>query len=126
MTFSCSGTIILTANIAIVADTTIDGSGQTVTISGNNAVRVFYVEPGITFKLNRLTVADGWASDGGGILNDGGTVTVSNSVFSGNSVQGMDDGGEGGAIYNNGTVTVNNSAFTGNSAQVPTSIMATQ
>ena len=37
VTFSCSGTITLTADITIAADTTIDGSGQTVTISGNHA-----------------------------------------------------------------------------------------
>ena len=52
MTFSCSGTITLTAEIVIAADTTIDGSGQTVTISGNNAVRVFSVNAGVTFNLN--------------------------------------------------------------------------
>ena len=46
VTFSCSGTITLTAEIMIAADTTIDGSGQTVTISGNNAVRVFTVNQG--------------------------------------------------------------------------------
>ena len=59
MTFSCSGTITLTAEIAIAADTTIDGSGQNVTISGNHAVRVFTVNSGVTLNLNRLTVADG-------------------------------------------------------------------
>ncbi len=41
VTFACSGTITLTAEIVISADTTIDGTGQDVTISGNNAVRVF-------------------------------------------------------------------------------------
>ncbi len=54
MTFSCSGTITLTATITIAADTTIDGSGQIVTISGNNAVRVFTVNPGVTLNLNTL------------------------------------------------------------------------
>ena len=47
VTFSCSGTITLTATIRILADTTIDGSGQTVTISGNDAVRVLQVWPGV-------------------------------------------------------------------------------
>ena len=61
MTFSCSGTITLTAEITIAADTTIDGSGQTVTISGNHAVRVFTVNSGVTLNLNRLTVANGSA-----------------------------------------------------------------
>ena len=85
MTFSCSGTITLTSTLAIAADTTIDGSGQNVVISGGGAVGVFVVNPGVTLNLNKLTVADGKADEGGGILNDGGTVTVSNSTFSGNS-----------------------------------------
>ena len=61
VTFSCSGTITLTAKITIAADTTIDGSGQAVTISGNNAVRVFTVNSGVTLNLNELTVANGSA-----------------------------------------------------------------
>ena len=88
VTFSCSGTITLTATITIAANTTIDGSGQNVTISGNHAVRVFTVNPGITLSLNKLTVANPRVvvisgDDGGGILNSG-TVTVSNSTFSAN------------------------------------------
>ena len=72
--FACSGTITLTAEIVIAADTTIDGGdGQTVTISGNNAVRVFYVgRLGLRSNSTGSPIADGWASDGGGILNDGG------------------------------------------------------
>jgi hypothetical protein len=35
VTFACSETITLTAEITIAADTTIDGSGQAVIISGN-------------------------------------------------------------------------------------------
>jgi hypothetical protein len=68
VTFACSGTITLIAEIEIAADTTIDGSGQTVTISGNNAVRVFTVSPDAVLTLRALTVADGSASIGGGIL----------------------------------------------------------
>ena len=59
VTFACSGTIILTAEIVIAADTTIDGSGQAITISGNNAVRVFRVSEGVTLNLTELTVANG-------------------------------------------------------------------
>ena len=66
-------------------DVTIDGAGTTVIISGGGAVGVFVVNPGVTLNLNKLTVADGKADYGGGIHNDGGTVTVSNSTFSGNS-----------------------------------------
>ena len=115
VTFSCSGTITLTSTITISANTSIDGTGQTVTISGNNAVRVFVVNSGITFSLNNLTIANGNSTiygGGGGIYNNGGTVTVTNSIFSGNSASAY----EGGGIYNNaGTVTVTNSTFSNNS-----------
>ena len=87
-----SGTIILTAEIGIAADTTIDGNGQTVVISGNNAVRVFTVNPGVTLNLNELTIANGSAATGGGGgIHNGGTLTVSNSAFAGNGYNG---GGE--------------------------------
>ena len=137
VTFSCSGTITLTAEITIAADTTIDGSGQTVTISGNHAVRVFKVNSGFTLNLDRLTVADGSAGEGrgGGIYNSG-NLNVNNSTFSGNSASnggGISTSGlgstvtvsnstlsdntaslNGGGISNGGTVTVSNSTFSGN------------
>ena len=97
----------------IAADTTIDGSGQTVTISGNHAVRVFTVNSGVTLNLNALTVANGSTAtgDGGGIHNSG-TLTVSNSTFSGNGASSY-----GGGIYNCGSaLNVSNSTFAGNSA----------
>jgi len=53
VTFSCSGTITLIATITIAANTTIDGSGQAVTISGDDWVRVFTVNSGVTLNLNR-------------------------------------------------------------------------
>ena len=59
VTFGCSGTITLTAEITIAANTTIDGSGQTVTISSNHAVGIFTVNSGVMLNLNELTVATG-------------------------------------------------------------------
>ena len=95
VTFSCSGTIILTATIRIEANTVIDGSGQTVSISGNQATRVFFVIPEIALNLNELTIADGsFYGSGGGIYNQG-TLTVNNSTFSGNTANLY-----GGGIYN--------------------------
>ena len=121
VTFSCSGTITLTATITIAADTTIDGSGQTVTISGNHAVRVFTVNSGVTLNLNALTDCRWehhrrrrWRH-----LQQCGTLTVSNSTFSGNSAASASYvGGSGGGIYSQylGTLTVSNSTFSGNSA----------
>ncbi len=138
VTFECSGTITLTAEIVIAADTTIDGSGQDVTISGNNAVRVFTVSSGVKLNLDELTVANGATSEydsGAGVYNDGGNVAVGNSTFSGN--RAMHNGGgianygearvsnstfcgnnsySGGGISNYGMLTVSNSTFSGNSA----------
>ncbi len=114
VTFTCSGTITLASGIrtADYTTTTIDGSGQTVTISGNNAVPVFFVHWGATLNLNGLTVANGRNSSfGGGGIENSGTVTVSNCTFSGNNADG------GGGIYNYaGNLTVNHSTFSGNSA----------
>ncbi len=112
--FSCSGTITLAATMTIAKNLTIDGTGQTVTISGGNAVRVLIVNTGVSLTLNNLAIANGKSpsgSSGGGIVNLG-TLTITNSTFSGsNTINGY-----GGGISNNGTLTVTNSTFSGNSA----------
>jgi predicted outer membrane repeat protein len=113
VTFTCSGMITLTATITISSNTTVDGSGQSVTISGGGAVGVFSVLMGVTVNLNNLTIASGNAGNfghGGGVLNSG-TLTVTNCTFSGNSA------GDGGGVFNSGTLTVTNCAFSGNSAR---------
>jgi hypothetical protein len=139
VTFACSGTITLTTEITIAADTTIDGSGQAVTISGNNAVRVFTVNDGATLNLDWLTVANGKSSDDdGGAIHNRGVLNLSNSTVSGSSAHGAYRAGggiynlgllyvsdsivsenganSGGGIYNRGTVTVNSSTFSKNNS----------
>src|SRR4051794_31159673 len=57
ITFSVSGTIVLASTLpAINDDLTIDGTGQSVTVSGNNAVQVIAVNGGKTLNLNALTI----------------------------------------------------------------------
>ncbi len=116
VTFACSGTIVLTATITIAADTAVDGSGQSVTISGNNLVRVFAVNSGVTLSLDRLTVANGHSySDGGaGIANSGGTVIVNNSVLFNNFDASMYSSMGGGISNSGGTVIASNSIFSNN------------
>ena len=119
ITFSVSGTITLSSALPTIGDAaglTIDGVGQTVTISGNNAVRVLYA--GDTLILNQVTIANGYATNGtvgGGIYHCcDGTLTITNSTFSNNRVDWQ---GEGGGIFNSGgTLTIINSTFSGNSA----------
>ena len=118
-------TIVLDSELPPIADTfglTINGQKAMITISGNDSVRVFRVNPDAKLTLNRLTVADGFATspapDGAGLFNIGGTVKVANSTFTGNSVVGVSQGALGGAIENNsgGTLEVRNSTFSNNSS----------
>lgn len=69
ITFSISGTITLSSTLpAINNDLMIDGTGQSIIVSGNNAVQVLVVNG--TLNLNALTIANGVApafdSRGGG------------------------------------------------------------
>jgi hypothetical protein len=122
-----SGTITLASEIAIHSDLTITGPGASqLTISGNNASRVFDVSGG-TVTLTGLTIAGGLAtssapngSKGGAIYHGGGTLNLSGDVFSGNMANGTNAGdlGFGGAILNasGATLSVTASTFTGNVA----------
>lgn len=72
----------------------------------------------LAFSGNGGVLADGDDSRGGAIRNSGsGTMTVINSTFYNNEVDGANDGsGRGGAISNNGTLSVYNSIFRDNKA----------
>jgi CSLREA domain-containing protein len=109
--------IVLSSQLPTITDPsglTIDGRKAKITVSGNDAVRVFEVGPGAEVNLRNLKVAHGKSGDfGGGIFNFG-TLTVTNSTFSGNSSTQLG----GGAIRNqeqlgpfpgdSGTVTLSN------------------
>ncbi len=102
--FACDGTITLASTITNAADTTLDGSGHPVTISGGNAVRVFWVSTDSTLALVNLTIANGSSSGfvlgGAGILNAGGTVNATNCAFWDNDNTGWPTAAWGGAIWN--------------------------
>ncbi len=111
-----TGPIVLTGGeIVIASDVTIDASNVPggVTISGNNANRIFSVSSGKTVALLGLTLTGGDVvfGDGGAIYNHGGTVMLTHCSLSGNSAD------SGGAIYNDdGTLTLTNSIVAGNTA----------
>jgi uncharacterized repeat protein (TIGR01451 family) len=110
--FSVSGTTTLSSTLPNITDTlTITGAGQSITLSGNNIsqVQAFEVGGEAVVAVNNLTIADFNGANNSAITN-GGTLTLTNSTFSGNSTNF-----EGGAIYNGGTLTVTNSTFSGNS-----------
>ena len=112
--FSVSGTIPLTSTLPQITEAlTIDGSGQNVTISGNNLVKVMIIATGISVTLNQLSIINGKVgafTPGGGISNYG-VLTVTNCIFSGNQAT------FGGAIHNDSSATLNvsDSGFQNNS-----------
>ena len=111
ITFSVSGTIGLGSVLIIPAGSSVivDGSGQTIAISGQHAVQVLSVLG--TLDLRRVTIADGSTATIGGGIDNSGTLTVKDCTFSGNR-----SGFAGGAISNFGVLTVSNTTFAGNSA----------
>jgi Calx-beta domain len=140
-----AATVTLTSDeILINKSLTINGPGpslltvQRSSAQGTPNFRVFEVSAGKTVNLSAMTVSNGEAAAGGGLLNNNGTVNVTNVVVSNNSgVQGcgvfsqgtltvtnstfsgnatFPNGGEGGGLFNGGTLTVTNSTFTNGSA----------
>jgi hypothetical protein len=127
-------TITLTSGeLAITKSLDIEGLGaDQLTISGNNASRVFDVGAGATVTIAGMTITDGLAdgsspgfiSAGGGILNSG-NLTLANDVLSNNQAVGdaveiapglRPGGAVGGGIENRGSLTASASTFTGNQA----------
>ena len=69
---------------------TIDGTGHTVVVDGNRAVTVFTVNAGVTATLNALTIQHGNTPPAtpAAASSTNGTLTVTNSTFSGNAANG--------------------------------------
>jgi hypothetical protein len=124
-----NGTITITNTINLTNNVILDASGVSATISGGNAVRLFYVAPGVTFAATNLTLANGSCivtngtagtpADAGAIYNDGGIVTLFSCTLTNNSAQSLIFGGlaRGGAIFNNGgTVSLFQSGVSNNAA----------
>jgi hypothetical protein len=88
-------------------------SGDSITVSGNNASRVFNVPAGKTLAIIGLTITGGNAASGAGVLNNG-TLSVVNSTLTGNTATS-----DGGGIGNSATatsLTLINTTISGNNA----------
>jgi hypothetical protein len=115
------GTIKLTSGELSVTDSvTIQGPGANkVSVSGNDASRVFETAAGINVTINDLTITHGKALDqGGGILNDGANLTLTRDVLSQNVVvESATDSGSGGGLRSlGGTLTITDCQIIGNQA----------
>jgi hypothetical protein len=119
VTFGVTGTINLTGALPTLTHSiSIEGPGATqltVRRDTGGSYGIFAVGSGATVSISGLSITNGltaYGVDGGGISN-GGTLTVSDSIISGNTA-----GGSGGGIANGGTLTLSNSTVVGNDAQV--------
>jgi hypothetical protein len=119
--FSTAQTITLTSGELLITDSvTIDGPGAgLLTISGNNASRVFDVanpSAAISVAISGLTIADGMTdADGGGLFIQGQTVTLDQVVVTGNQAPNFGFGG-GIAIEDSTTLSVTDSTISDNTA----------
>ena len=141
ITFEVMGTINLTGPLPdLNVSVTIEGPGAdplTVRRNTGGIYRIFTVSGDATVLISGLTIANGSAnlgggilnqgaltlsnstlsqnraSSGGGIFNQGGTLTVSNSTVSQNEAS---FGSGGGGIFNQGELTVSNSTIASNTA----------
>ncbi len=105
-----TGTIALTSGgLPVNKSLTISGPGKDqLSIDGNQTLLVFGIFPDKTATISGLTIRNGQA----GILNEHGTLTVSNCAVSGNSDIGL---------FNDGVpsvLTVSNCVVSGNSSGI--------
>ena len=105
VTFTCGGDIALTSTLIISINTTLDATGQTVTLDGQHSIQVLSINSGVALTVNNLTIASGSSSQGGAVSNNG-TLIVNKTTFTGNTVSNL-----GGAIWSNGTLIVNSATF---------------
>ena len=114
--FGTPQTINLTGGQLELSDTTgtetITGPKAGVTVSAGGNSRVFQVDASVTASISGMTITGGNTTGHGGGIDNSGTLTIINSVFSSNTAF------LGGGLANEfgGTLTVSGSTFTSNSA----------
>ncbi|NJM62059.1 MAG: hypothetical protein HC849_20600 [Oscillatoriales cyanobacterium RU_3_3] len=108
------GAINLTlGELAIDRNITIEGLGENnLTISGSNESRIFRIGGNTEVNINGLTIADGFALEDGGAIDNRGILNL-NNIHIRDSVASDDGGG----IHNLGTLRLNNSTIENNIAE---------
>jgi hypothetical protein len=108
-----TGTITLTSDqLSITDSVTINGPGLSViSVSGNNARRVFETAGGTTVSISGLTITNGSVTGDGGGIRAFGTLNLSNCAVTNNSATGFSGG-----IDTNVSLSVTNCTISGNTA----------
>ena len=109
-----------TENLTIDISLKVSGSDPTTTIvDGGHAFTVFTISGKANVTLSKLTIRNGYKVYIGGGVSNSGTLTINNSIVSGNTAFnscGQFCGAYGGGIANFGTLVINNSTVSGNVA----------
>ncbi|NJN88468.1 MAG: type I secretion C-terminal target domain-containing protein, partial [Leptolyngbyaceae cyanobacterium SL_7_1] len=100
-----SGPLTITDNAAIVGT-----EAALLTIDGGGTSQIFDIGSGVTVDISNVTIADGQAVNGGGILNQG-VLTLTGAVLKQNFASN-----DGGAIFNSGSLTVTETLIKDNSS----------
>jgi fibronectin-binding autotransporter adhesin len=113
-----SGTITLTSGeLAVSHNLTVQGPGAgTITVSGNNAQRVFHTLRGTSVSISGLTIANGSVSDFGGGIESEGSLSLFSSTLTGNSAGSGSGGGLAFVVNNTGSASLSltSDTFTNN------------
>lgn len=105
--------LVVTKNVQIVGE---DGDPHNTIVSGNEENRVFNIaydwehETEFTVTMSNIAITDGYADEGGGIINDG-NLTLNNCIVQGNFAEYI-----GGGISNNNKLHIIETAVRENSA----------
>lgn len=103
-------------NLIIDRSINLIGAGKDVTIiNGQQMGSVITIIPGVTVTMTGFTITNGKAQAGGGIFNNGGTLTIKNSTITGNKVFSDRTTIFGAGIYNRGSLALQDSQVSGNS-----------
>ncbi len=97
--------------------TTINGNGQ-VTVSGNNASRVFSIAGSATVAISGLTIENGYENGSSTLYNGGAIVDSGNLTLTDTTVQNSTGYAGGGiALFGEASVTLTDSTISGNKGQ---------
>src|SRR5262245_54080315 len=129
--------MVCTTPIRSTTASVLDGTGQSVTISGNDRVRIFYIQSKVRFTVINLTLSHGndigapadaqtlaGNGMGGSVFVDGGNLIAIDCQISANHASGgtgylgnKGGNGLGGAIYSRGgTISLTNCSVVSNHA----------
>jgi hypothetical protein len=102
-------------DLDILDNLIINGGGVTTTlVDGGGIDTLFNITGTISVTISNITIYNGQAADGGGITNNGGTLTIDNVIIRNNRANN-----NGGGISNqSGSVSLSNSIILNNEASI--------